>query len=719
MALTIIRGTNQKPVSSRALAQVLSGDPNIEGELYIGYPILGSADGRLAIDALLVSLEHGLVLFDLVEGVHGGEYETRQYDAANVLEAKLRVHKELVLKRTLLVDIHTLTYGPAVSDLELNDDTECPVANSSTLLDVLKKQVWEASDEHILQRARSAIQNISTIRQGKGRREVKKDDSRGARLKRLEGSIATLDAMQSRAVIETVEGVQRIRGLAGSGKTIVLALKAAYLHSQHPDWRIAVTFTTRSLKAQFHRFINTFFVSQTGEEPDWDRIRIVNTWGAPGQPARDGLYYEFCRTHQVEYYDFENARQKFGRNHEFQSACAHALKTATEYQELYDAILIDEAQDCPKEFLRLCYAILAPTKNLVYAYDELQNLSGETMPPPEDIFGLDDDKRPIVSLSDPTPSGARRDITLDICYRNSRPVLSSAHALGFGIYRRKQDGPTGLVQMFDQPSLWSEIGYNVKSGELTPGHKVVLERTDYTSPPFLENHSPLEDLIQFWRFESKDDQAAWLANEIKINLADDELQGDDIVVINPDPLTTRNETGPIRALLLKHGVTSHLAGVTTNPDVFFLPDNDSVTFTGVYRAKGNEAGMVYIINANDCFDGFNLASARNRLFTAITRSKAWVRVLGVGDSMNRLSEEFTRICKHNFELDFKYPTDEERKYITIVHRDIPGKARASIKAGQPGMRALLAELVAGTVRREDLDPDVQEYLRQIAERIEE
>ena len=57
----------------------------------------------------------------------------------------------------------------------------------------------------------------------------------------------TLDHLQSRIVIETVEDVQRIRGLAGSGKTIVLALKAAYLHASHPEWRIAVTFLTRSI----------------------------------------------------------------------------------------------------------------------------------------------------------------------------------------------------------------------------------------------------------------------------------------------------------------------------------------------------------------------------------------------------------------------------------------------------------------------------------------
>ena len=38
--------------------------------------------------------------------------------------------------------------------------------------------------------------------------------------------------------------------------------------------------------------------------------------------------------------------------------------------------------------------------------------------------------------------------------------------------------------------------------------------------------------------------------------------------------------------------------------------------------------MVYIINAQDCFSAFgNLAGVRNRLFTAMTRSKAWVRVV--------------------------------------------------------------------------------------------
>mgnify|MGYP000671285191 CR=1 FL=1 len=55
------------------------------------------------------------------------------------------------------------------------------------------------------------------------------------KLKAIEDQISCLDKYQSKAVIETVEGVQRIRGLAGSGKTIVLALKVAYLYTMYEN----------------------------------------------------------------------------------------------------------------------------------------------------------------------------------------------------------------------------------------------------------------------------------------------------------------------------------------------------------------------------------------------------------------------------------------------------------------------------------------------------
>ena len=700
----IVRGTNSKPASSEALAKFFAESRDYGGRLFIGYPIIAAPEGRFRIDALWLSPDHGIVIFDLIEGHAPDDFRERQDNAYNLIDAKLRAHQELTERRNLLVPVNTLSFAPGIRiepDWEVSDYFLC---NSDNLDEALRTFEHRMPSE-LFSKTMSALQSISTIRKSKIKRTPEKKDSLGAKLKSLESSIATLDSLQGKAVVETVEGVQRIRGLAGSGKTIVLALKAAYLHAQHPEWRIAVTFNTRSLKGQFRRLINTFCIDQTGEEPDWENLRILNAWGAPGGNHRTGVYFEFCQYQDVPYFDFQSARHRFGKGNEFGGSCEEAIKAARNIKPLYDAILVDEAQDFSPWFLRLCYRLLSSTKRLVYAYDELQNLSGESMPSPEELFGKDKNGEPLVVFSEPDPGKPKSDIILEKCYRNSRPVLTAAHALGFGIYRKpRNDQTTGLVQMFDHPYLWEEIGYRVEKGRLQDGSEVVLSRTKETSPEFLENHSPIDDLVQFVECDSMQDQIDRVADAIKENLEQDELRYDDIVLINPDPFTTRKETGPIRRRLMEMGISSHLAGVDTDPDVFFSSDHDSVTFTGINRAKGNEAGMVYIVNGQDCHASqFNLATIRNRLFTAISRSKAWVRVLGYGDGMRRLVEEFERLRANNFRLHFRYPTARERRFLKVVHRDMTAQEKNRIKHREKDLVDLVNDLEAGNIHLEDLD----------------
>lgn len=645
--LTITRGINKKPVATDVLEQILEHIQNMSGEVFTGYPLIATPDGKYSIDATIVSPSKGIILLDLIEGSEVGNYIERQDDLANKIEARLKLHRELVRGRQLIVPLSVISFAPAVANVDALEVDGYPIVNEHGLANALEEIEWEGGNNDLYRMTLSAIESLSSIRKSRSKREVTRDDSRGAKLKRLEDSIATLDHRQNKAVIETVDGVQRIRGLAGSGKTIVLALKAAYLHTQHPDWRIAVTFHSRSLKGQFRRLINNFCVEQSGEEPDWTKIRVINAWGAPGGDSRDGVYYEFCRSTGTAFLDFKTASLKFGGNDRaFDGACQAALLNASQDSEVYDVILADEAQDFAPSFLRLCYAMLRQPKRLVYAYDELQNLSGTSLPPPEEIFGADDKGRPLVTFG----GDRRRDVILQKCYRNSRPVLVTAHGLGFGIYRNAPMGTeTGLVQMFDYPPLWEEIGYRVREGQLAKGRHIILERTPETSPAFLETHSNVEDLVQFLCFHSEAHQNEWLVEQICQNLGSDELRHDDIVVIHPDPLTARRNTGPIRKVLFDKGIQTHLAGVDTDADVFFRTDMPSVTFTGIYRAKGNEAGMVYVINAQDCNgSGPGLASLRNRLFTAITRSKAWVRVIGHGPKMQALIDEFCSLRARGF-----------------------------------------------------------------------
>ena len=671
MSIDVVRGTTQKPVSSAELARLLSSVPDLSGQLFIGYPILGTSTGSYPIDALLVSEDGGVVIFDLVEGTDTSDYQERQDDSYNKLEAKLKVYPQLMDRRNLRVPIETITFAPGIPTLPLNGDGY-RIANGQTIVDEIRQLQVRNLEDDLYRLTLSAIESISTIRQSRSRRTIEQSNSLGARLKRLEESIATLDHQQSTAMIETVEGVQRIRGLAGSGKTIVLALKATYLHAQHPEWRIAVTFNTRSLKGFFRRLIYNFYLEMTGEEPDWDRLRVIHGWGAPGGPEREGIYSEFCRIHNLQYFDFRTAVRMFGRYGTLGKLSEFALSHVHEHTELYDVILVDEAQDFTPSFLRLCLSLLKQPKRLVYAYDELQSLSGESLPPPEVIFrGMATGGLQLWG-DIVEGEGPRRDIILQRCYRNSRPVLVTAHALGFGIYRKPtEQSDTGLIQMFDNPKLWTDVGYHVASGELQEGKEVALRRTEETSPSFLEKHSNIDELIQFHRFESEEEQAQWLAMAIVKDLREEELRHDDIVVINPDPRSTREKVGLVRRCLQDMGVHSHLAGVDTDADTFYRQDAESITLTGIYRVKGNEAGMVYVINAQDCnVPARNLASIRNQLFTAITRSKSWIRVLGVGSRMDLLMAEFDRLKQSDFVLRFLYPTADQRENLRIVHRDM-------------------------------------------------
>ncbi len=701
--MIVVRGDTDKPVSSQRLADYFEKRTDIEGYLYLGYPIIGTFEGGYQIDALLLSDRHGAIIFHLIEGAYNQDIEIAdiQDESYTKLESKLKQHKDLTKGRNLAVELSVATFAPAwVSRSDIN--TIYPIlVTDNDLTNFLNPKEW--NDNQTYQKLVSVIQSITTIRNRNKRGYVKKTDSKGAKLKKLEESIANLDRQQSTAVIETVEGVQRIRGLAGSGKTIVLALKVAYLHSKNPDWHIAVTFNSRSLKNQFKHFITLFTLEHKNEEPDWNKIDIIHAWGSP---SMRGIYYEICLKHNVEYYDFKTAESMakvYGKG--FDVACEKAYNEIKEFQQYYDVVLVDEAQDFSPYFLRLCYGILRQPKRLVYAYDELQNISNKQMPSPEELFGFDGNKKPLVSLNN-TPGKPKQDIVLDVCYRNSRPILATAHALGFGIYRKK-----GLIQMFDQHQLWQDVGYKIKEGKLADGEPVTLTRDEKSSPEFLENHSPISDLIIFKSFNNDVEQIAYLIAEIEKNSKDDELKLDDIMVIHPEPYTAKRAVGVIREQLFKKGINSNLAGVTTTPDEFFK--NDAVVFTHIYRAKGNEASMVYIINAHECFSDYNISQKRNMLFTALTRSKAWVRVIGYGANMKALQQEFEEVKKNNFELKFTYPTAAEREKLNIVNRDMTEQERKNLEKKSASANDLLKSLMIGEIHKEDLSEEVRTKLKEL------
>ncbi|MGL5900619.1 MAG: DEAD/DEAH box helicase [Lactobacillaceae bacterium] len=713
-----IYGTTSKPIASEQIGKIFEEFTNQEGILYTGYPIIGTVNGPYPIDCLFISPKYGSVIINLIEGVSYSGYEDAQDESFNKMEAKLKNYRELNKRRKLIVPLTVVTFCPNKTISPEKTTEDYPIYDKETI-----RNIFNNLDENVndytyedYQKVLSVIQSVSTVRKNINERKINSNNSRGAKLRKIEDSISNLDRHQSSAVIETVDGVQRIRGLAGSGKTIILALKAAYIHAQHPEWNIAITFNTRALKDQFKNLISTFYIEQTNQFPDWSKLQILHAWGAPGGGEKDGIYYQFCKHQKNNFYrDFRSAASKYTYNSAFSGACSEAFNNKTNDVPTFDLILIDEAQDFSPDFFKICFSMLKDTKRLVYAYDELQSLTGNSLPSPEELFGENQFGKVNVKF-DPIKFPSQ-DIVLETCYRNPRPILATAHALGFGIYRDVDSRTgTGLVQIFDNNDLWEEVGYSTNGEEIVAGQGVSLSRTNESSPKFLEEHSTINDLIQFENFENKRDQDNWLVEQIIKNIKEDELLYKDIIIINPDPLQTKEAVGYARARLFDKGINSHITGVTTSPDKFF--EDNSIAFTGIYRAKGNEAAMVYIINSQDCYASENnLQTVRNRLFTAITRSKAWVRVLGFGSGMEHLKNEYESVRKHNFSLDFKYPTENQKEKIRVINKDKSESEQKQINMFKKNINNIYDSVSKGKISIESLSEKERQIIIDLAGKI--
>lgn len=705
--LELVIGVQIKPIVRNLISELKSLD--LDGILYVGYPILATADETTFVDALLISEQNGLIVFDLEltdpqEADFWEKLEKRQDTAYSAVYQKLFLHEALRKRRQLAVEVNVVTYIPyEVSSPPGKDDLRVAWPKQLGCALALTAPVEEKYRKPL----NAAIQRVTTIKPIKRRSSVKRDNSRGAILKKIEQEIANLDRWQNHAAIESPEGPQRIRGLAGSGKTVVLALKAAYLHVQHPDWHIVVTFQTRSLYQQFEDLIRRFTFEHTMDEPDWGKLEILHAWGSP---ARPGVYFDIASAYGIEPRDFSYGRQKYGWQNAFAGICKELLDEIRQRDipPTYDAVLIDEAQDFPQSFFQLVYQATDQTKRIVWAYDELQNLGDYRMVPPEELFGVDKKNKPLVQLHN-YEDQAQQDIILPVCYRNTPWALAAAHALGFGIYREK-----GIVQYFDEPNLWYKLGYEVRDGENAPGQQVTLARRSDTSPSFFQELLSPTDAVVCQVFGNREEQASWVAEHILENLEQDELEFGDILIILPDAYTARSESNVIIDALSKRGLNAHLAGITSSKDELFL--DNSIAIAHIYRAKGNEAPMVYVVNSQYCFEGTELHKKRNALFTAMTRSRAWVCVCGYGSAMTDLKSEIDQVISHDFKLEFCVPTDSEHEKIRQIHRDMTREEQAEVKRMEEVLAKYVQSVESGELGEDVLPRELRDKLREILEK---
>jgi len=466
----------------------------------------------------------------------------------------------------------------------------------------------------------------------------------------LERQIKTLDLEQEKVSIQIPPGPQRIRGLAGTGKTVLLAMRAANIHRHYPRKKLLFTFHTRSLYNQTRRLIERFYGIHKGNtEPDWNMLHIRHAWGSRN---RAGVYSDICSKKGLEPLTFKGAQYL---NHEmpFQACCEQLLDL--DIEPVYDYVIVDEAQDFPIQYFKVLRRLTREPHCIYWAYDQLQSLAASSLaiPGPEILFGEDGEGNPLVSFDDHDYSGGiQKDFVLNKSYRCPQDVLMLAHAIGLGLYNRN-----GCVQMLELKESWTAVGYEIESdsdAEWREGHNVTIFRPAENSPNQIDKmYRGSQELIVVKEFISRTEEFDWIAQSIASDISSDGVAPEDIIVIILDALSNRAFSKQIQRRLVQYDVPSVIPGVIHDPDSY--AEEGRVTISSVFRAKGNEAHIVYIVGFEELYNYAEAIPNRNRAFTAISRSKAWVRITGTGSDMARAKEEIETIQADIPRFHFEFP----------------------------------------------------------------
>lgn len=651
--------------------------------VYYDFPVFKDLDEDVLVaQILLVSPIHGIILFHLSEAntlpIIDKELENIIGNLENlytILYTRLLRNRELRSNKTSLkYGISTIIFCPHFQDSVLEIDTE--EIEVITSVGALKRHL-----DTLVVPAHSTEtfkELIATLEGAKGLliskvRESKSENSKAEHINELEREILGFDQYQKTAYMQEITGVSRVRGLAGSGKTVVLAIKAALTHLRNPDARIAYTFYTKSLYQHIKRLITRFYRQFDDRDPNWDNLEIIHAWGSVHMP---GIYYNASIENSLSPMGYTEALRQ-SRN-AFDYVCKTLVKRG-ELKKSYDFIFIDEGQDFPSSFLELCVMITNDSK-IIWAYDELQTIFQTSAPTTEDIFGVDEKGAPKVELEE--------DIILYKCYRNPREVLVVAHALGFGIYGNR------IVQMIESEDYWKDIGYIVSDGTLSPNSKVKILRPPENSLESISKKYSIDQLVTSFAAANIDLEVEEVCKRIKSDITQG-LLAEDILVITVDDRYAASYLGKVQEILAE---TYSIASNNMHSDKFAVKDfqiKDRVTLSTVYKAKGNEAYSVYIVGVDALFKFDPTIKERNVLFTAITRTKGWVCLSGIGGTAQLCFDELM-IAKQKFPyLEFDYPDDDQIKY---MKRDIQEGAVRKSKAERI-LEDLLSDLSPEEINR--------------------
>lgn len=672
-----------------------------EDDGILGYkiPSLGVKDSAEIPSFTYRSKQYGIIVIDIVpskiirfednneywikpdgDDIYSRDYITNNY--CNDINNKLRKSIKLYNKKDATFFIcKDRENEPIKSLIIFPDNSSDDLAKYDFVCDFLDKN-YPKSIKYFLDQNRTndinqeQIDEIDSILEGtsvfnrKRERIQQKEQTRNDIIKTSLLQTFKLDSTQRSVALQVPNGPQRIRGLAGTGKTIILSMKAALTHISNENFKILFVFNTQSMYNQIKSNIEKYTIEEASKAPDWDNLMVLHAWGGR---KKEGLYSFLCSQYGLSpktLYETRNFSDPY--QYIFSDFLS---KKKDEIQPIFDMVLIDEAQDFPPAFFETIYYITKLPKRIIWAYDEFQSLNELKISDPQTLFGKDKEGNPNMKndcIQGQYEDGVNKDYMLPNSYRNPRKVLLYAHGLGLGLYSER-----AKVPMQDKYS-WEARGYEIiqpqNKNKFEENDHIIVERPEKFSKNILEKlvdeqaKYSSNDIIKFKKYDTINQELNAVFKSIIYLINDEKIEPEEIVVISLDKSSANLHFNFIRTQLNSHGILCITPGFVESSDLF--KEKGRVTLTTAFRAKGNEANIVFVINSQEAISDSTLRQ-RNALFVSITRARGWCYITGHGPNATKLKKEIDAIDKDypRFEFDFPSESDYARRLQIISESD--------------------------------------------------
>ena len=435
------------------------------------------------------------------------------------------------------------------------------------------------------------------------------EGSKGEQLDQALAEYRVLTELQQRLTSQDWnDGPRLVRGVAGSGKTVVLATQAARmierLHKSTRDLFEGNAQPLPVLAVCFNRTLVPFILQrieiayrQRTNEPLPEKSVLVTHFNA--------LLYHLHQRGYCGYHRTEDAAPSERATRCLSDLSALGGQAAVRFSKgLFSGVFVDEGQDFHEAeymlLMTLCARTTAGLPRLFVFYDDAQNLYGLKRPTWSDL-GLDVRGRSVV---------------MDECFRNTRDIIEPAFNLLLGSHADEPQS-VNTSGFADIPTLKDKQLIAIDNGHI---------RIGFTA----REGNP----VSCCKCDDKNAEQLRLARNCEDLLQRDGLLPQEILV-----LTFRRE----RALQLANAIADRLGPARVRCP-FQKPEKDGlaiqpdqVTVSTVASAKGYDAPYVMLASLDEFT---NDVKGRVSLYVGCTRAREWLDVSWV--ETTNLVREFER-----------------------------------------------------------------------------